>query len=402
MEDEFSPEYHLVEEQDPDDSRICLSLINMARPKDSHTHPRVDRAFENFLDAYRPDVVHIGHLIHLSLSLPRIAASLNIPVIFTAHDFWPLCPRGQFIQMYPKAPSSAWALCDGQDDRKCALRCYRRYFGGNEDEQDVSYWTNWVADRMRCAREAMSHCSVVIAPSRQLLKLYRDEGCIPEERLVYLDYGFPLARFAGRRRLGEQPYVFGYIGTHIAAKGVDLLIRAFGQLRQKPLLRIWGRRVMPQFRSLELLAKSLPGGAGGRVEWRGEYDNREIVRDVFNCVDAIVAPSIWLENSPLVIHEAQQARIPVITADAGGMAEYVQHQTNGLLFKHRDADALALQMQRLVDAPELGQKLGQRGYLHSDTGDVPAMDDHVRELLELYSRAIQMARAPIAIDHGET
>ena len=84
------------------------------------------------------------------------------------------------------------------------------------------------------------------------------------------------------------------------------------------------------------------------------------------------------------------------------MAEYVQHQTNGLLFKHRDADSLALQMQRLVDAPELGQKLGQRGYLPSDTADVPAMEDHIRELMEHYSRAIQMTRASIAINHGET
>jgi glycosyltransferase involved in cell wall biosynthesis len=30
------------------------------------------------------------------------------------------------------------------------------------------------------------------------------------------------------------------------------------------------------------------------------------------------------ENSPLVIHEAQQARVPVITAAAGGMGEFVR------------------------------------------------------------------------------
>ena len=59
------------------------------------------------------------------------------------------------------------------------------------------------------------------------------------------------------------------------------------------------------------------------------------MRDAFDRVDAIVVPSVWVENSPLVIHEAQQARVPVITADAGGMAEYVRHEVNGLLFEHR-------------------------------------------------------------------
>ena len=39
-----------------------------------------------------------------------------------------------------------------------------------------------------------------------------------------------------------------------------------------------------------------------------------------------MVPSIWLENSPLVIHEAQQAGVLVITADVGGMAEYVHHE----------------------------------------------------------------------------
>ena len=68
----------------------------------------------------------------------------------------------------------------------------------------------------------------------------------------------------------------------------------------------------------------------------GEYRNPEIVPEVFNRCDAIVVPSIWAENSPLVIHEALQARMPVITADYGGMAEYVHHERNGLLFRHRD------------------------------------------------------------------
>ena len=48
--------------------------------------------------------------------------------------------------------------------------------------------------------------------------------------------------------------------------------------------------------------------------------------EVFNQVDAIVVPSIWLENSPLVIHEALEAKVLVITAAAGGMQEYIQHE----------------------------------------------------------------------------
>lgn len=50
------------------------------------------------------------------------------------------------------------------------------------------------------------------------------------------------------------------------------------------------------------------------IEWRSEYHNENIAEDVFSHCDCIVVPSTWDENSPLVIHEAQQVRIPVITA----------------------------------------------------------------------------------------
>lgn len=101
-------------------------------------------------------------------------------------------------------------------------------------------------------------------------------------------------------------------------------------------LRIWGRPNAESTPALKALCEGFPQTIRERISWEGEYANEQIVPRVFNHVDAIVVPSIWLENSPLVIHEAQQARVPVITADAGGMAEFVQHEVNGLLFHHRD------------------------------------------------------------------
>ena len=129
----------------------------------------------------------------------------------------------------------------------------------------------------------------------------------------------------------------------------------------------------------------MAGDGGDRVEWMGEYRNQDIVPEVFDRCDAVVAPSIWAENSPLVIHEALQAGVPVITADYGGMAEYVGHERNGLLFNHRDPVSLARQMQRLADAPEWARQLGGRGYLQSADGNVPDMGEHSREIERIYA-----------------
>ncbi len=386
QENAFLPEYATHLEPDPSDPRVTLHVINMARARDGYRHAAVDAAFAKLLDDLRPDVVHVGHLNHLSTSLVFAARARRVPVVFTLHDYWLMCPRGQFIQMYPQDTSQVWPVCDGQDDRKCAVRCYVRYFSGDADEYetDAAYWTGWVGRRMAHAREVCDAVDVFIAPSRYLLRRFRDDFGIPERKLTYLDYGFHLERMAGRKRPAGEPFTFGYIGTHIPAKGVNHLIESFGQVSGDARLRIWGRDRGVETAGLRALARGLPNGAGDRIEWMREYRNQDIVSDVFNRCDAIVVPSIWAENSPLVIHEALQARVPVVTADYGGMAEYVRHELNGLLFAHRDPRSLARQMQRLADDPAFARRLGARGYAQSDDGDVPEMKAHALAVERIY------------------
>ena len=398
-EDSFAADYRLRTEQDPDDPRITLHVVNNPRHRDRYRAVGIDQRFAEVLDRVHPDVVHVGHLNHLSTSLLREAAGREIPIVYTLHDYWLMCPRGQFMQMFPEDPSDLWATCDGQDDRKCAERCYARYFGGAPEERDadVAYWADWVARRMGHVRAMSELVDLFVAPARYLRDRYRDAFGLPEAKLVYLDYGFARERMAGRTRTPGEPFTFGYIGTHIPAKGIHHLLRAFGALRGDVRLRIWGRPRGQDTAALRAIAAELPADLAQRVEWLPEYRNQAIVRDVFDQVDAIVVPSVWAENSPLVIHEAQQARVPVITADAGGMAEYVRHEVNGLLFQHRSPTSLGEQMQRLADDPSLPTRLGARGYLYSDDGDIPGVEHHVREVEALYDRVLRRrdsARVP--------
>ena len=72
------------------------------------------------------------------------------------------------MQMIPENPSELWAACDGQEDRKCAERCYARYFSGAPEEQaqDVAYWTGWVSRRMAHVREVSQLVDLFIVQLR--------------------------------------------------------------------------------------------------------------------------------------------------------------------------------------------------------------------------------------------
>lgn len=383
-EDVFKPDYTLHQEKDPLDTRITLHIINMPKFRFSqrYQHPVLDHTFELLLEEVKPDIVHVGHLHHLSTSLVGSIYKKKIPIVFTLHDYWLMCPRGQFLQRNSQEPL---ALCDSQEDSKCASQCFRGCFSGDtvNQESDIGYWTNWVSQRMNHMKDIIAKVDLFIAPSQYLFGRFRDEFGIPKEKLTYLDYGFDLERLKNRSRTPHEPFTFGYIGTHIPSKGIQDLITAFSHIKEECLLRIWGRP-REETASLKSIVSTLPSEIQNHIEWKPEYRNQEIVSDVFNHIDALVVPSIWVENSPLVIHEALQVRLPVITANIGGMAEYVHHGVNGLLFKHRDPLSLAEQMELLASNPIYAAELGSKGYLQSKSKDILDIKQHVKEIEEIY------------------
>jgi glycosyltransferase involved in cell wall biosynthesis len=296
-------------------------------------------------------------------------------------------------------------------------RCFACRFGTGEDaawEAELAHWTGWVGRRMAAFRDLARAVDAFTVPSRHMLARFARElaGVVPPERFHLLPYGFDRARLAGRVRAPPTatpaaPYVFAYIGRHVPAKGLDLLVRAALLLVEREPATLGRFRVLLYGRpdgantasvrrlldaGIEAAAGRLGAGARGAllelVQFRGEYANERIAADVFSHVDCIVVPSIWSENAPLVIHEAQQARIPVVASDAPGMAEFVADGVNGFLFAHRSVDALSAALGRALRDPAAAARLGARGYLASPTGDVPSVTAQVDELCRIYEREV--------------
>ena len=388
-ENPFRKEYELTETNAETNTKIRKFTINIYRNKDRFLNKEVDNAFRSVLEKTVPDIVHIEHLNHLSLGIPSVIEKMGIPTVYTLHDFWLMCPRGQFLQY--NTTGTPWKNCDGQEDVKCASVCYDRYHTGqNELKNDILYWTDWINKRMTSVKEMIQKVQYFISPSNTVLNSFRSYFPEAKERIIYLDYGFDLNKLKNRTRIRnkDEPYVFGYIGTHIPAKGVDQLIKAFGSVKGKTILRIWGRDRGEYTPYLKKLSQEVGKIFGNKIEWMGEFDSEKIIEQVFNNVDCIVVPSIWFENSPLVIHEAQQARVPVITANTGGMAEYVKHGVNGLLYDFRDVGSLSHSMQDMVNTPSKADLLGKTGYLYDKDGNVQSIDSHVSILEEVFRSLI--------------
>jgi len=382
-ENQYQPDFRFRKETQ---QGIDFVFVNMARAKDAYNHKVVNERFEKLISEIKPDIAHIGHLNHLSLGIVDVLHKNKIPIVFTLHDFWLMCPRGQFLQRNFDG-KNLFKLCDIQEDRKCASNCYSMYFS---DEASENYYTDWVKKRMEFTRQITRKINLFIAPSRYLMNRFVSDFDLPKEKIIYLDYGFPTHYLKPITNKLTDSYTFGYIGTHIPAKGINLLVEAFKMLKTNAKLKIFGRPDGQNTSALQKMAES----SQNEIEFCGEYLNHNLALTVFDRIDCIVVPSIWAENSPLVIHEAQACKIPVITANIGGMSEYVQHQVNGLLFEHRNVESLFREMQFAVDNSQKMRELGQRGYLYSPNGEVPAIETHCKQLLKNYHRAIAQISKP--------
>lgn len=294
----------------------------------------ISRSFIRFLQRLNPDVVHFHHYLGIGLDAIRLVRRLlpNCRIVVTLHEFLAICLRhGQMVTR------PANKLCVRASPLKCSgcfPELYRSHFGLRE------LWYK-------------RHFAMVdgfISPSHFLKQRYVAWG-IRSERIEVIENAQVCTEHAAQRRDPKTNAIastFGFFGQLNPYKGADILLKAATRIAAQVAAR--PPAVLPRIAVYGTMAGQLDefqdqmNAAFSRspeiVEYRGAYDMNEVI-SLMSSVGWVVVPSIWWENSPVVIEEAFFSGRPVICADIGGMAEKVTHGLNGLHFRARDPDDLA-------------------------------------------------------------
>lgn len=82
---------------------------------------------------------------------------------------------------------------------------------------------------------------------------------------------------------------------------------------------------------------------------------------IFNEANAFVHPTLN-DCFPLVLLEAMQHSLPIISTPIGAIPDMVTDGDNGLLIPENDPVALACAMRKLIENPQLAHDMGERGY----------------------------------------
>jgi glycosyltransferase involved in cell wall biosynthesis len=92
----------------------------------------------------------------------------------------------------------------------------------------------------------------------------------------------------------------------------------------------------------------------------GELHGDDKLRE-YRSADVFCFPTTDTENLPLVILEAMQFRLPVVTTRWRALPELVQEGETGFLVPPHDSGALAARLEHLANHPEVRHRLGQAG-----------------------------------------
>ncbi|AUB59682.1 hypothetical protein BK009_02720 [Methanobacterium subterraneum] len=306
-------------------------------------NPYDERNIKNILKTETPDIVHIHNFKGVSLSSFSPAKSLGIPLVFTAHDYSLICMRANLLNSSGEICQTPSALC----------KIY------NQVQKHL----------------AKNKVDLLISPSQFVINKLKSNGLFKDVKSKKIPLGIELdnkEKFEKKYSTTNILYV-GNLGEH---KGVHVLLNAFKKINNMNIrLDIVGKGLCSE--KLKLMSQN-----DNRIKFHDFLEGKELLK-MYVHSNLTVVPSIWYDNSPMVIYESFSYGTPVIGSKIGGIPELIEDGFNGYLFEAGNVNELQQLLETLIDSPETLEKLEQGTY---ESVQKYTMEKHIEQLEKEYQK----------------
>ncbi|GAB4423058.1 MAG: glycosyltransferase family 4 protein [Thermodesulfovibrionales bacterium] len=388
---------------------------------DYFMNPRIDRMFMGILGEEKPDLIHFQHIAYLSGRLPEIAYQMNIPSIFTIHDYWYICYRSQLIRpnIGPCPGPSEGIYCASCNEastpnptavpripmlnKMIQLPVIRKlnfkerlspgvkqkvrsilYKQPAAEEESLSnpYILTILENKFRFDffKRQFLFPKIVTSPSYHLKRRYENEGY---REILHLPLGFNSPDKVERLVFSEKLKI-AYLGNIVPWKGAIVILRELLKLQKKGAVEVHfhGRPNDKLYlEEIKNLARAFPEGS---IKFHGAYRGDKELKEILSRVHLVVFPSLWEENYPLVVREALLRGVPVIGSKLGGVPEAVEDGVNGFIFDPYKEGDLAEKINLILESPKILEKITEG----ARNTKIENMEDHVGKIIKMYRDAI--------------
>lgn len=267
-----------------------LSLYNDAFRKD----------IEKLIAVLRIDLIHIHHLKNMYLDVFQIAEEKNIPIIYTLHDYYSICPS---VKLF----NEETFLCNYTHSSECNA-CISKKF-----KQHVNFIPLWRKEFFTNLRVARKIITPSLDTKKRFLNVYKDLA------IDVVEHGYdqiskdqnvhhPEKKKSGQFNIAftggiSEEKGFRYLKELITeAKGTEVTIHLFGITKDRKY------NINKQ-----------------NYIYHGEYLQKDLPHLlVENNIQLICLMSMWPETFSYTLSESLIAEIPVIAFDLGAISERVK------------------------------------------------------------------------------
>lgn len=331
-----------------------ISPFNIATAYESHERPLYQKIIYHLLDLFNldsyikikrilkkenPDIVHIHNYKGLSTSAFKAVSDSRIPIVFTVHDYSPLCIKTNLL-------NSKGEICRNQRSICKFYKALQRAFIDTKPD-------------------------IVTAPSKFVIHELKSRGFFENTKIMLLRNAVKLKAHKVDKKYDVLKLL--YVGAISQHKGVHTLIEASRRVEGNVQLHIVGEG--PIKKELEILAEG-----DSRIKFHGFLRGEEL-ENMYRMANLTVLPSIWYDNSPMVIYESFSNSTPVLASRIGGIPELVIDGYNGLLFEPGDVEGLSSLIEKISRDPSILAELERGAYDSCKSYDI---DEVIKRLEDIY------------------
>jgi len=251
----------------------------------------------------------------------------------------------------------------GRAGRQPAVVCWLQ----DEDEFLDDLEEPYRSEAWGLLRERARDVEAFVAVSRYYAEAMGQRLGLDERRLEVVRPGVRVEEYEGGASPGGSAApTIGYLSRMCAAKGLDLLVEAFLQLRQEEelgelRLRVAGGSLGDDRGYVAGLRRQIAeAGASGAVEWVGSFEREDRIA-FLHSLTVLCVPARRAESYGLYALEAMAAGVPVVGPASGVFPELLALTGGGILVEPNDAGSLRDGLRRVLTDRGWAEGLGQRG-----------------------------------------
>jgi len=290
---------------------------------------------------------HLNNLNHYTVNtVLTVLKQLNVPVIWTLHDYKPICSLTSFI----RGENRCEKCMGGKFYNSVKYKCK----DGNALSSAASAAQNYYFS----FRNVYNNADYYICPSEYVRNKFIENG-FSENKLITVPHFLDHKPLKNTVTIPEENYII-YFGRVEKLKGIFTLVDAVKQHSDIALKVVGGGSGLDDLK-LVIKEQNIKN-----VEVLGFRDHKYTMELVKKSKFAVV-PSHYSETFGFTALEAMLQAKAVIASDSGALGEFVLNGTNGLTYSHDNTAELARLIRMLYDNKPLRDRLGSNAYDYAES-----------------------------------